>query len=127
MFDATAEAILAAGLDTVALLGTGSTMREAFYREHMATHGITTLAPEEPDAENVHRLIFDHLASGVIPEGARELLSGIVDKLVSQGAQGMISGCTEIPMALKAEDIEVHYFDSMALHVAAALKFALHD
>jgi aspartate racemase len=127
MLDATANAIIAAGLNTVALLGTGYTMREPFYREHMAARGITTIAPEEPHLSELHELIYGSLAKGIIPLGAREHVLGILAPLLEAGAQGMISGCTEIPMVVTADDIEVPYFDSVELHVAAALDFALAD
>ncbi|WP_159449388.1 aspartate/glutamate racemase family protein [Demequina sp. NBRC 110051] len=125
MLDATADAIAAAGLDTVALLGTGYTMRDPFYRDHMAARGITTIVPEEPVLGEVHDLIYDHLARGDVPAGAREWIRGVYEDLTARGAQGVISGCTEIPMVMTAEDVEDPYFDSMGLHVEAAIAFAL--
>ncbi|WP_062070818.1 aspartate/glutamate racemase family protein [Demequina sediminicola] len=125
MLDATADAILAAGLDTVALLGTGYTMRDPFYRDHMAARGITTIVPEEPVLGEVHDLIYGSLARGVVPDGAPAWVRGVYDSLKERGAQGVISGCTEIPMVLTADDVDEPYFDSMALHVEAALRFAL--
>lgn len=125
MLDATADAIEAAGLDTVALLGTGYTMRDPFYRDHMAARGITTIVPDEPALQAVHDLIYDNLARGVVPDGAPQWTRGVFDELKARGAQGVISGCTEIPMVLTADDVDEPYFDSMALHVDAALRFAL--
>ncbi|WP_084128625.1 aspartate/glutamate racemase family protein [Demequina sp. NBRC 110055] len=125
MLDATADAITDAGLDTVALLGTGYTMRDPFYRDHMAARGITTVVPEEPMLAEVHALIYDHLARGVVPDGAREWIHRVYEDLKQRGAQGVISGCTEIPMVMTADDVAEPYFDSMGLHVAAALEFAL--
>ncbi|WP_062210710.1 aspartate/glutamate racemase family protein [Demequina oxidasica] len=127
MLDATADAVLAAGLDTVALLGTGYTMRDPFYRDHMATRGITTIAPPEPALSELHELIYGSLAKGVVPVGARGQVLAILNPLLAQGAQGMISGCTEIPMVVTQADIEVPYFDSAGLFVDAALKFCLDD
>jgi len=125
MLDATADAILAAGLNTVALLGTAYTMRDPFYRDHMAARGITTIAPAEPNLSELHELIYGSLAKGVIPQGAREQVLAVLAALLDQGAQGMISGCTEIPMVLTQPDIGVPYFDSAGLLVDAALNFCL--
>ncbi len=125
MLDATADAILAAGLDTVALLGTGYTMRDPFYCDHMAARGITTIVPQEPYLQEVHDLIYGSLARGLVPEHAPAWTRGIYEGLKERGAQGVISGCTEIPMVLTAADVDEPYFDSMALHVDAALRFAL--
>ncbi|WP_084038924.1 aspartate/glutamate racemase family protein [Demequina sp. NBRC 110053] len=127
MLDATAEAIRTAGVETVALLGTGYTMRDPFYRDHMAARGITTIVPEEPALDDVHDLIYGSLARGVVPEGAPAWIRGVYDELRDRGAQGVISGCTEIPMVMTATDVEQPYFDSLALHVDAALEFALAD
>lgn len=127
MLDATAQAVTNAGLDTVALLGTGYTMRDPFYRDHMAARGITTIVPEEPALTALHDLIYDHLALGDIPSGARQQVLDTLQPLLNRGAQGMISGCTEIPMVATAEDVDVPYFDSVGLHVDAALEFALAD
>ncbi len=125
IIDVTANAILAAGLDTVALLGTGYTMRDSFYRDRMATHGITAIVPMENDAAEVHRIIYDELAKGVIRSESRETFQVIVAGLVDAGAQGVIAGCTEIPSLLRAENVSVPYFDSLTLHVNAALDFSV--
>lgn len=127
MLDATADAIEAAGLDTVALLGTGYTMRDPFYRDHMAARGITTVVPEEPALGELHELIYGSLARGIVPDGASEWVTGVYEQLRERGAQGVISGCTEIPMVLTQDDVDEPYFDSMGLHVEAALEFALAD
>ena len=125
MLDATADAIAAAGIDTVALLGTGYTMRDPFYRDHMAARGITTIVPEEPVLGEVHDLIYGSLARGVVPDGSQAWIRGVYEDLKARGAQGVISGCTEIPMVMTADDVDDPYFDSMGLHVATAIEFAL--
>lgn len=127
MLDATADAILAAGVDTVALLGTGYTMRDPFYRDHMAARGITTIVPDEPHLGELHELIYGSLARGVVPDGAAAWVREVYEGLRERGAQGVISGCTEIPMVLTASDVEDPFFDSLALQVEAALDFALRD
>lgn len=125
--DETAKAIRSAGLDTVALLGTGFTMRMPFYRERMAEHGITTIAPEEPDLQAIHDLVYKDLANGIVTDAGRALAKRATGAVLRRGAQGVIAGCTEIPMVLTAEDVDVPYFDALAEHVRAAVEFALAD
>ncbi len=125
MLDATADAIAAAGLDTVSLLGTGYTMRDPFYRDHMAARGITTVVPDEPALGELHDLIYGHLAKGNIPDGARQQVLDAFEECRAQGAAGLIAGCTEIPLVVTQEHVDVPYFDSVELHVRAALDFAL--
>lgn len=125
--DETAKAIRAAGLDTVALLGTGFTMRMPFYRERMAQHGVTTLTPDEPELQAIHDLVYTELANGIVTEDGRALAKRATQAVLARGAQGVIAGCTEIPMVMTAADVDVPYFDALALHARAAVDFALAD
>jgi len=127
VIDVTAKAIRAAGLETAGLLGTGFTMRMPFYRERMATHGVTTIAPEEPDLTAFHELIYERVARGIITDVERQGARDASSDLIGRGAQGIIAGCTEVPLILTADELPVPYFDSMALHAQAAIHFALAD
>ena len=127
MLDVTADALVAAGVTRAALLGTGYTMRMPFYREHMASRGIEVIPPDEPDLTAVHDLVYEELARGIVRDEGRDLVLGITQRLLERGAQGVIAGCTEIPMVLTANDLDVPYFDTVRLHVDAALAFALED
>ncbi|MDN4472229.1 aspartate/glutamate racemase family protein [Demequina zhanjiangensis] len=127
MIDETAKAIKAQALDTVALLGTGFTMRMPFYRERMAANGVTVLVPEEPQLEEVHQLIYTKLTHGIVEDEGRTLIKDATTRLLERGAQGVIAGCTEIPMVLTADDVDVPYFDSLEIHAKAALEFCLSD
>jgi aspartate racemase len=127
MLDATADDILASGAQTVALLGTGYTMRMPFYREHMAARGITTVVPPEPELTELHDLIYTRLARGIIDDAGREQARGIAMRLIDGGAQGVIAGCTEIPLVMSQTDLPVPFYDSVEIHVRAALDFALAD
>ncbi len=127
LIDATADGIRRAGVDRVALLGTGYTMRGSFYADRMAGHGIETVVPGEPELEEIHRLIYDHLAQGRVPDGAKARVEEVLQPMLDAGCQGVIAGCTEIPMVLTADDVDVPYFDGLALHVEAAVQFALAD
>ena len=127
ILDATADAMVAAGITRAALLGTGYTMRMPFYRDHMAARGVEVVVPDEPDLTAIHELIYEELARGIVRDEGRDLVLGVTERLLDRGAQGVIAGCTEIPLVLTANDLEVPYFDTVKLHVAAALEFALRD
>lgn len=127
IIDETAAAIRAAGLDTVALLGTGFTMRMPFYRDRMAAAGVTTIAPEEPDLQAIHDMVYDRLAHGVVTDEDRAFTRAATGRVLARGAEGVIAGCTEIPMVMTAGDVDVPYFDALALHADAAVAFALAD
>jgi aspartate racemase len=126
--DATAQAIRGAGLETVGLLGTRFTMEQDFYRERLsASHGLRVLVPGQEDREDVHRIIYEELCTGVLREESRRRYREVIAGLVRSGAQGIVLGCTEIGLLVGQDDAPVPVFDTTALHAAAAVEFALQD
>ena len=124
--DATAGAIKEKGLATVGLLGTRYTMEMDFYRGRLVKeHGLKVIIPEEPGRTSVHDIIYRELAQGVVREGSRQAYVEVIRGLKRRGAQGVILGCTEIPLLIKAADSPIPVFDTTALHAAAAVEFAL--
>jgi aspartate racemase len=124
--DAAAEAINSLGLSTVGLLGTRFTMEQDFYRQRLQEkHGISVLIPNEDDREVVHRIIYDELVQGVIQSESRQAYLDVIAELQSRGAQGVILGCTEIPLLVKAQDVAIPVFDTTTLHAQAAVEWAL--
>jgi len=124
--DPTAAAIKQGGLTRIGLLGTRFTMEREFYRSRLETlHGIGVLTPPEDDRAEVHRVIYEELALGVISDSSRRAFAEIIERLVEAGAEGIILGCTEIGLLVHAEDSPVPLFDTGALHVRAAVDMAL--
>jgi len=124
--DATAAAVKRAGLGTVGLLGTRYTMELDFYRGRLEKeHGLKVLVPDEPGRTTVHDVIYTELAHGEIRDESRRAYVAVIEELVQRGAQGVILGCTEIPLLVKEKDSPVPVFDTTALHAAAAVDFAL--
>jgi aspartate racemase len=125
LVDAVCEYANGLGINKLALLGTKLTMKKDFYHKALANFGIKTLIPEPEDMKTVHDVIFTELAGGIInPESKRKYLD-IIAKLAGLGAQGVILGCTEIPLLIKPEDVDIHVLDSSLIHAEAALKTAL--
>jgi aspartate racemase len=124
--DAAAAAVKAAGIRTVGLLGTRYTMELDFYRGRLADrHGLSVLVPDEPGRTAVHDIIYKELGLGVIKDESRRVYAAIIEDLKRRGAQGVILGCTEIPLLIKEKDSPVPVFDTTALHAAAAVDFTL--
>jgi aspartate racemase len=124
--DAAAEAVKAQGLKTVGLLGTRYTMEQDFYRKRLKEkHGLRILIPAEPDLTTIHTVIYEELARGVIREESRRAYLDIIAKLAKSGAEGIILGCTEIPLLIRQDDCELPLFDTTALHAAAAVRAAI--
>jgi aspartate racemase len=119
--DVTASAIKAARLSTVGLLGTRFTMEKPFYAEGLARHGLTTLVPAEHERRDVHRIIMEELSMGVLRDASRARCLEIIDRLAGLGAEGIVLGCTEIPLLVGPEHTKVPLFDTAALHAEAAL------
>ena len=124
--DATADAIKVQGLSKIGLLGTKFTMEEEFYRGRLVEkHGLDVIIPEAEDREIVHRVIYDELVLGEIKSESRDAYKGIIEKLIAEGAQGIILGCTEIGLLVKEEDSPVPIFDTTHIHAISAVEYAL--
>lgn len=115
--DAVAERARGAGIGRVGLLGTAFTMEQDFYRSRLAEHGIETLVPERDDRAAVHRIIYDELVQGVVSEVSRQTYREVIQRLVSDGAEGVILGCTEIELLVGPEDSPVPVFPTTRIHV----------
>lgn len=123
--DVTAQAIRAEGLTKVALLGTRFTMEQDFYSSRLRSHGIETLIPGEHGRTVVHRIIYDELVHGIVRAESRRAYQEVMARLVEQGAEGIVLGCTEIELLVGAEDVDVPVFPTTRIHALAAVNFAL--
>ena len=124
--DATAEAIKSAGMKRVGLLGTKFTMEQEFYKGRLtARYGIEVVIPKGADRDIVHDIIYRELCVGKTREQSRQEFIRVMDELVRRGAQGIILGCTEIPLLVEPADARVPLFDTTAIHAAKAVEWAL--
>ena len=124
--DATGEAIVSKGLNRVGLLGTRFTMEKDFYSKILTDkYGVEVIIPKAEDREIVHDCIYKELVRGEISASSKQEFQRIIGDLQENGAQGVILGCTEIPMLIQQDDVEIPVFDTTSLHVDAALKRAL--
>ena len=121
----TATAITVNGLQKVALLGTKYTMQLDFFKDKLTTQNIETIIPNETDIEYINDCIYNEMSKGIfLPERKAGFLK-IIQSLQAQGADGIILGCTEIPILIKQADVSVPIFDTTLLHVRAAVEFAV--
>jgi aspartate racemase len=125
--DATAAAVRAARLDTVALLGTRYTMELPFYRERLADAGIKVLVPDEPDRSLIHDTIYRELVRGIVSPESRAQYLRVITSLRERGVQGVIAGCTEIELLVRESDLDCPLFPTARLHALAAVDAALAD
>ena len=123
--DATADAVKAAGLTKVGLLGTIFTMEQDFYRDRLASHGIEVLVPDPDGRQRVSGIIYDELCLGVVTDESRAVYLAVIDRLIAEGAQGIVLGCTEIEMLIDQSHTDVPVFPTTRLHVRAAVDAAL--
>jgi aspartate racemase len=125
LLDAVAEAILARGMPRVGLLGTQYTMEKTFYQDALGRRGIAVLVPDAEDRQYVNAVIYNELVAGQIRDESRAGLIALIRRLAKRGAQGVILGCTEIPLLVAEADAGVPLFDTTAIHAEAALRFAV--
>lgn len=123
--DATAEALLADGIDTVGLLGTAFTMEQEFYKGRLEQkHGLNVLTPDEQGRADVHRVIYQELCLGAIRSNSKQRYLEVIDQLSNAGAQAVILGCTEIGLLVQQSDTPVRLYDTTALHARKAVEIA---
>lgn len=127
--DATGEKVKESGIERVALLGTKYTMEENFYRDRLEKkHGLKVVIPNATEMDYINTVIFDELCAGKFRNESREQFVQIINRLVDeQGAEGVILGCTEIPLLIKQKDVKVPVFDTMTIHAEAAVNYALNE
>lgn len=122
--DATAQAIKAAGLSKPALLATKFTMQEPFYRERFAQYGLSTLTPRDDDQVEINRIIFDELCRNEVRPDSRAFYETVAEKLILDGADSLVLGCTEICLVLNDDNVSAPVFDTTVLHCKAAFEAA---
>ncbi|TXH88377.1 MAG: aspartate/glutamate racemase family protein [Rhodoferax sp.] len=124
--DPTAQAIQAAGVTTVGLLGTRFTMEQAFYKDRLSEkHGLQVLVPPPDARDTVHSIIYEELCLGQVRDDSRQAYRVTMADLVAQGAQAIILGCTEISLLVGPQDASVPLFDTTAIHARSAALWAL--
>jgi aspartate racemase len=125
LVDAAAEAIKAKGFSKMGLLGTRFTMNMPFYADRLAESGITVIVPEASDQEEVNRVIYEELVRGDILDTSRKTYVEIISKMKESGAEGVILGCTEIPLLVSEKDSSLPLFDTAVIHAQKALDYAV--
>ena len=123
--DATADAVRAAGVRKVGLLGTAFTMEQDFYRGRLKAGGLEVCVPDADARVLVHRVIYEELCLGVVRDDSRRVYQEVIKDLVAEGAQGIILGCTEIELLIGPQDSPVPVFPTARLHAQAAVDAAL--
>jgi aspartate racemase len=126
IIDAVANQIKEQKLHTIGLLGTRFTMEENFYKDRLKEeHGLNVLIPSREGRETIHRIIVKELSIGKIRESSNNLYWQIINRLADQGAQGIILGCTEIPLLVHEKEGNIPLFDTTLIHATAAVEHAL--
>ena len=124
--EATGAAIAAKGLKKVALLGTKFTMEKDFYKDLLTNKfGIEVLIPTTTERDYIHDIIYGELVHGKFEPAAREGYQKIIGNLQEKGAEGVILGCTEIPLLIGPEDVAIPTFNTTKIHAEQAVEWAL--
>jgi aspartate racemase len=122
--DAIASEIKSKGMKKVGLLGVRATMEGTFYQDRLKKQGIETIVPNDTDRTTIHDIIYSELEIGKFTDQSRKKYLDIIDRLTSAGAEGIILGCTEIPLLIKQSDTKSSLFSTMDLHCLAAVNAA---
>ncbi len=122
---ATGEKIKKKKLSKIALLGTKFTMEKDFYKDILVDFGIEIIIPNKNDRNIVHDIIYKELVHGNINTNSKKSYKKIIKDLQKRGAEGVILGCTEIPLLIKQNDVDIPIFDTTKIHAESAVMMAL--
>lgn len=125
--DATASEIKKQGLSKIGLLGTKFTMEMDFYKKRLSASGIESLVPEKPERDFIHNTIMNELLKEIFKPEAKKKFLEIINDLEQKGAEGIVLGCTEIPLLIKQDDTHLPVFNTLKIHAEAAVDFALNN
>ena len=123
--DATAEQIIRQDIRSIGLLGTKYTMEQDFYKSRVASHDINVIVPNDEERELINNIIYQELCLGEIKQSSKNIYKKIINNLVDRGAEGIILGCTEIGLLVKADDSKVPLFDTTLIHAQKAVNKSL--
>ena len=124
--EATGKEIIKKDFKKIGLLGTNFTMEQDFYKKVLKdSFDIDVIIPNEKERRIIHEIIYNELCKGIINEESKSEYIKIIKSLVLSGAEGIVLGCTEIPLLIKQEDVEIPIFDTTAIHSVSAVEFAL--
>ncbi|KAF6602101.1 aspartate/glutamate racemase family protein [Bacillus velezensis] len=123
--DATAEQIIRQDIRSIGLLGTKYTMEQDFYKSRIASHDINVIVPDDDERELINNIIYQELCLGEIKQSSKNIYKKIINNLVDRGAEGIILGCTEIGLLVKADDSKVPLFDTTLIHAQKAVNKSL--
>ena len=128
VIDATAEEIKKNKIESIGLLGTKFTMEREFYKNRLKEkHGLKVLVPDSKSIDIINNIIYKELAYGKVNLDSKKEIKRIVENLISDGAEGIILGCTELPMIINSKEVDVPLFDTLKIHMLAAMNFSLED
>ncbi|KFM99512.1 aspartate/glutamate racemase family protein [Bacillus clarus] len=122
--DVSAEKIVEHNIKRIGLLGTKQTMEQDFYKSRLTNYNIETIIPNDEDRAFIHHVILNELSRGIISQESKEKILQITNQLIEKGAEGILLGCTEIPLLISQSDVSIPVFDTVYLHAKTAVQFA---
>lgn len=124
--EATGKEIKRNNIRKVLLLGTKSTMEKGFYKSVLNDNfNIEVIIPTKNDIETIHDVIYKELVYGITTSESKNKFLKIIKKSIDKGAEGVILGCTEIPLLINQNDCEIPTFNTTKIHTERAVEFSI--
>jgi aspartate racemase len=127
LMSATVEEAKRQNLKSLLLLGTKYTMNGAFYHEPFEAAGIRLVVPEIDAQEHIHRAIYEEMSINIFSDSCKRFVTGLIEESARNGVEGVIMGCTEIPVLLQGYESPIPLLDTALEHCKAAIRFATRD
>ena len=123
--DALAKELKAEARSRPLLLGTRYTMEDPFLIDHLANKGVGAVTPDKADRDALHAIIYDQLIKGVVTDEARDAVHAMIDRSAAKEADSVVFACTEIGMLFPPTEAGLPGYDTLEIHAAALVEFAL--
>ena len=128
IIDATGEMIKKENIKNIGLLGTKTTMSDGFYKDHLKEKfDLNVLVPPATDQSEIQKIIFEELCHGTVKDASRSVLQKAIGDLQLRGCDGIILGCTELPMIVRKNHPTLKIFDTTEIHARACVDCMLKE
>ncbi|MFH1089826.1 MAG: amino acid racemase [Candidatus Uhrbacteria bacterium] len=124
IFLATAKKIKSRGYTKVGFLSTETTVKYKSYDKDFEKNGIELVLPESDDKESLTKIIMNILAGRKL-DSDKEVLKQIIERLKTRGAKAIVLACTDLPILLKQEDVDIEVFDTVEILAEATIQYSI--
>ena len=122
------EEVVSKGIKRIGLFGTIFTMEKDYMKKDLISSGVEVFVPNKDERNLIGKRIYEELERGIVKDSTLKELTDIINRMkADDGIEGVILGCTELPLILNQDNCPVACFDAVEIHLRKLIKMALED